>query len=235
MSAAPDVLLDTWERFASAPPVTRSIELLAALDGVDRSQVAARPLGEHNRRLLAAGARLDRAAGRMTGDCPSCGAEVEVELPLADMASGPDGDPTLEAGGVAAALAGTPISLRPVTPADLEAALAQPDRASARRAVLDRCVTGSETERPPDDVLIDALAELDDGATLQLDVGCPSCDGRWEAEVDAGLLAWTALDRAARELLRQIEVLADRYGWTESEVLRLGPRRRSFYLEGALA
>jgi hypothetical protein len=42
---------------------------------------------------------------------------------------------------------------------------------------------------------------------------------------------WTELRAHARRLLREVDVLARAYGWTEPDVLALDERRRAAYLE----
>jgi hypothetical protein len=52
-----------------------------------------------------------------------------------------------------------------------------------------------------------------------------------DAALDPGALLWDDVQAYARGVLGQVHSLARAYGWTESEVLSLSPRRRAAYLE----
>ena len=62
-------------------------------------------------------------------------------------------------------------------------------------------------------------------------VACPACGTEFVVDLDVAGFVWAELRGRARELLRDVHVLARAYGWTESEVLALGERRRAAYLE----
>ena len=48
--------------------------------------------------------------------------------------------------------------------------------------------------------------------------------------MDVGSFVWAELHAHGRRVLREVDVLARAYGWTEAEVLALGERRRAAYL-----
>jgi hypothetical protein len=68
-------------------------------------------------------------------------------------------------------------------------------------------------------------------ARIELALTCPSCDQVWSSLFDIASFLWTEVDAWARRTLRDVHTLARAYGWRESEVLALGPRRRQAYLE----
>jgi hypothetical protein len=49
--------------------------------------------------------------------------------------------------------------------------------------------------------------------------------------LDPGEFLWSKVNLQAHRLLQDVHLLARAYGWTESDVLRLGPGRRQAYLE----
>ena len=68
-------------------------------------------------------------------------------------------------------------------------------------------------------------------AEVLVDLVCPACEKRFVADLDLGAFVWADLSAQARRLIREVDVLARTYGWTEPEVLALGEGRRAVYLE----
>lgn len=227
--------LDLWERAQPLGAIERAIELAAAAEPVAaRDDVAALPLGRRDARLLAlrdasAGASLDA-----TARCPSCGEDIEFSPAAAQL---------LEAAPAAAA----PIECdefvvrwRAPDSRDALAAAAAIDAAAAHRILLERCVLAAAgpsgevdaSELPPAvrDALEAAIAAADPLAEILIDLACPACGEAFVADLDVAGFVWAELDAGARELLRDVDVLARAYGWTEPEVLALSDRRRAVYL-----
>ena len=77
-------------------------------------------------------------------------------------------------------------------------------------------------------------AELDRRAGVSasaVTLACPDCGHGWDMELDIAAFTWREIELLAGSLLRHVDVLARRYGWSEQEILRLSPARRRFYLE----
>ena len=80
-----------------------------------------------------------------------------------------------------------------------------------------------------------ALASEESAGDLQLDFTCEACGHAWQDAFDIGGYLWREVDARARRLMRDVDVLARAYGWTESEVLALSDARRAAYVELATA
>lgn len=241
-SASPDAaLLDAWERSLGRPPAERPLVLLdaAAGGGARAPAVADLPLGQRDRRLLELRLRLFGPRFELRSDCPSCGEALELSLDgdelLAHQQPAAVGTETeVECGGLAA-------RLRPVTGGDLVLAAAAADAAAAERLLLAACVV--EARRDGQAVTLDelddgerqalaaALADLDPGAEVRLDVACPACGTDRREIFDVAAVVTAEVDGLARRLLREVATLARGYGWREADVLALSPRRRRAYLE----
>ena len=75
------------------------------------------------------------------------------------------------------------------------------------------------------------MAEADPHAGIELALSCPGCGHHWLAPFDIAQFVWSEVDAWARRTLYDVHVLAGAYGWRESDVLALSPRRRQLYLE----
>ena len=75
-----------------------------------------------------------------------------------------------------------------------------------------------------------AMADGDRLAEVLVDVACPECGVSFVADLDPIGFVWAGVESQARRTLRQVDVLARAYGWTEREILALSPARRSAYL-----
>lgn len=222
-------LLALWEHGAARHALDRSA-LLAAAARPDwpTDTVVDRPLGAVNASLL----RL-RAASfgpRIDGhvDCPQCGQRMSFALDTRMLLQGAAGGD-----GPASDTAVAGLRVRAPSLRDLAAVAAEADAARAARALLARCTLAGDASRLDEQALASvdaALEQLDPQADLALALQCPDCGHAGSAQLDPGTLLWDALEARAQALLAEVHHLASAYGWTEEQVLALGPARRARYL-----
>ena len=225
-------ILALWEAGRDCHPIDRGLLALAeALPGVD---VASRPVGWRNLALL----RLRQATFgpqlAACADCPTCGAAMAFDLDVATLlesVSAPperaSAEPMFDAHGAAWRLPSSRDQAQAAVAADSDAALA---------LLLRAC----RVDAPPDADLpqgaalddIEARMEaLDPAANIELSLRCADCAHAWTVALDADACVWDDISLCARGLLRDVHRLARAYGWTEPQVLALGPARRAAYLE----
>lgn len=238
----PGDLLDAWERGLGRPPVEQALILLAAAcpeDGPDA--LATLPVGVRDGRLLDLRERLFGSELEMVAACPACGQAVEMEARVGDLrvtheAGRNDGREDVVTDGYR-------VAFRLADSRDL---LALAARAGAggdpRRDLLARCVTagyGPDGAALPAGALPEAvvaavarrMAEADPQAQIDLALACPACGHTWTAPFDIVRFLLHELHGWAKRLLRDVHTLAAAYGWSEAEILALGPPRRRIYLE----
>lgn len=233
-------LLRLWETGSAQHPLDRALTILAAAEpGQGRLDLARLPVGWRDARLLAV---HERAFGRRLAAraaCPACAERVEMALDTRDLlASQPEDDlrePLL------VACDGYEVRCRPPDSFDLAAIVGERDVVEARRRLLARCVvsaTRTGEPMPPEELpetIVAAVAERiaahDPLAVIELALACPACGHEWRMLFDIGAFLWSRIEAAARRLLHQVHALARAYGWSETEILALGPVRRQAYLE----
>lgn len=212
-------VLAAWETGAARRPLDRALAVLwaAGAGGPDPAGLA---LTERDRRLLAIRAGSFGPTLEAVAACPGCGAEMEMTLDARALAAAlPEGDD--DAAG---------ISIRPLTSRDL-AAVAGLDAAEAT-AALRRRLAGKEAPPGEVDRRIEAAAEA---AELRARIACAACGAEWTETLDVAEHVWAAVETAALRLLGEVAELAAAYGWSEAEILGLGPARRAAYLSRARA
>lgn len=226
-------LVEAWAEAQRAPAWQRPARLLAALGALPDDGAAPLPLGV----VGAAALRAARAAWpgplEAHAPCRACGEPLAVELPAeAILALAPDAGATAEV-----ACDGYRLTLRAPAAEDLAAVADAPDAEAAARRLLLRCTLAAEppllADPPP--ALLEAaeaaIEALDPLAALSLAVACPSCGTAQEPEADLGAWGLALLEARVRRLFGEVHRLASAYGWTEREILALGPARRRAYLE----
>lgn len=231
-------LLDAWEQGLSQPAYRRVLPLLAAVSpdsSID--MVATLTIGERDRSLLTLrewtfGAQLAGVA-----DCSECNERLEWLLSAADLYVEPQFEAARE---LSLDADGYCVDFRAPNISDLAAPAACGDIATAHRALLERCVLKArfnEQEIPasalPGEIVASIeqrIAEADPQADLKIDLRCPVCNGNWKATFDIESFFWSEINAWAQRTLWEVHLLAGAYGWCESDVLNLTPRRRQFYL-----
>jgi hypothetical protein len=241
-------ILDAWERGVDQAPARRALTVLEEL-----APTAAGPApdelsaGERDGALLATHVELFGPTLDAVGECPHCDEPVELAFDAGALwrhaiAARGDGDTPAP---IPIEVDGFRLRVRRLTAGDLVAAEDASDPGAARAVMLERCVLDAARGPAPvataelSEVAVGAVAEAlaaaDPGAGLTLGMSCPACDHRWEETLDVGAFVWREVEARAVGLLHQVDTLARAYGWTESDVLRLSPRRRVVYAELAEA
>jgi len=233
-----DAVVRIWEQGRREHAVDRALTMLAALTGRPRQELAAISVERRDIMLLDWRCRLFGSVLVGYTACPDCGCGVDVSLTAADLEE-PEEHFVVEVAGLSHAVR-LPNSL------DLLAIAGCENIEAARRMLIRRCLQDSPADSdsraaPADDADVDgkdlavaAEAELDRRAEVSAgmaELSCPDCGHGWTAELDVAAFAWREIEILAGRLLREVDVLARRYGWSEQEILGLSPGRRRFYLE----
>jgi hypothetical protein len=217
--------LDLWQAAEALAPVDRALALAAAAGDAAPDELARLPLGRRDARLVELHAAFAGPSLEATALCPSCGEPVEFALDV-EALLGSEGRPVepLLVGGVT-------IEWRPPDSRDAAAAAAAGDASAAERVLLSRCVTARSLPPEARAAVAEAMAAADPLAEVLADLACPECGAKFVADLDLAGFVWAELRARAERVLRDVDLLARAYGWTEPEVLALGERRREAYLE----
>ena len=216
-------LLGAWERSATLAPVEREDALLRLADpGLELSRL---PVGERDARLLELRELLFGTALDGVAECPRCGEQVEYGLETGALLAGRPEESTLEL-----VVSGRHLRVRLPTGADLAEAAAAGDLEAARAVLLERCLAGQSVVTPSEIVpeLSRRLAEVDRLADAHLALACPECRHEWTVVFEVGAWLWAELEAWAWRTLLDVHTLASAYGWSEAEILALGPRRELY-------
>ena len=233
LSAA--AMVSLWESVDGFHPIDRALALLDAVDDGADGELATLPVGRRDALLLELRRRTFGDRVRGFADCPSCAEPLELELSTAEL--------------IEATVAPLPspltmqewsVALRLPDSRDLAAAASVADPSAQRQLLIERCLHDPRhhgapiaTAALPADVIAaagDALEAADPLADLHLDLECPDCGHGWRASFDVEDFLWLELHGAVRRLLRQVHDLARHYGWRESDILAMSPKRRQAYL-----
>ena len=237
LSAA--ALVDAWERGASASPGRRGLLLLALAEpGTPPGELPGWSVGRRDAALLALHERAFGARLEGLATCAACGAALELELAVADIAVAAGAPPEP----LTLATSDFEVAFRPPRAGDVAEL---PDGGDAVRRLLEACVIkahvdGAEVvpaELPEDvvDALGAAMVQADPQADVELAVACPECAAQHMVPFDIVSFLWLQVEARALRALRDVATLASAFGWSEREVLALSPWRRAHYVELATA
>ena len=233
-----ETVIAVWERGrrASAPTQARLLTTLACPD-LDSAAIDALPIGRRDAALLNLREMTYGDTAMCFLACPACDEGLEHTVRLADIrvVAPEEGEgPWTWRGGP------WEVCFRLPTVADFEW-VAKADAHDVRRQLVQRLVVRAsrandhiESGGVPDDVVAELEREierLDPQADIRFGQACPTCQHRFEAPFDIAAFLWHEIDVDARRLLQAIDVIARSYGWSETEILRLGRSRRRTYLE----
>ncbi len=227
---APD-LLRLLEAGHGRGPLDRGLLLLEhASPRADLDSLWSMSLAERDRRLVALRRATFGSAMEVTTRCPECETALETPMDLRWLSELPAPDDPMtvhEHGGLRFRLPST---------LSLMKALSSPD--DPRRALL-RGTLETPDPKDLDDEQVDRLAPelaaaweaVDPMAEVRLDFRCVGCEATFQRVFDIAETFYAEVEAYGRRLLLDIHALASAYGWTEDEVLALGPVRRRLYVD----
>jgi len=230
---APGMLLTVWEAGRQQHELDRALTLLAAASpGITRAELASLSIGERDARLLQLRSLTLGSDAAAFAECPDCGEQIEFNIDTAAFAQ-----PAEIVEPAEVPINGSRVRFRQPNSRDLAAVTASRDAAEGMQRLLDACVIDIEPrDHPlPQDELLAAVGEAllrhDPRAESSLALSCPACGHAWETLFDVATFFWQELAAIARRLLREIDVIARAYGWSEEDILKLSLQRRQSYLE----
>ena len=238
MSLTSASLLTAWEAGAVEPAVDRAPSLLQSLGRLPPGTAVERlTVGQCDVALLALRRELFGDHLEAVATCPECAAELELDLSISVFERGllqVDPRPTTLSHD------GFRVEYRLPLNEDLSALVGR-EQADAAAELVRRCVLDASgpdgVERNPAelpaslcDAVLDAMADSDPGASLELTVSCV-CGHRWRDELDIRTMLWTDLTDWLGRTLAEVHHLAREYGWSEGEILSMPAWRRRWYLE----
>ena len=233
-------LLAAWEEGVTLQPAGQAV-LLLALVCPERAP-ADLSLGERDRRLLALREQLFGPRLRSLAACPGCGEQLELDFDVGDLRV-PAAQLPPAGGEVAVSEGEYRVRCRLPSSADLLAVSRSADEREARQSLLSRCVVGVEragveteaaaAELPAAVVgaVVEQMRRADPQADVQLALDCPACREGWSVAFDIASYLWAEVGDWAQRTLREVHALARAYGWSESDILSMGVRRRRWYME----
>lgn len=237
--------LQIWDWGQGQSPLRQALMILAtAYPQITPERLSQLPIGWRDAHLIALRGHTFGSQVQGAATCPQCSEALEFGLSLADITVMPPPDLHQDTGVYEFRHEGFWTRWRSPTSQDLLAIQSQPE-ATATQALLQRCLIEPQlgdaqiaATAVPEAIasqLLAAMAAADPQADVHLDLTCPACQHGWSAPFDIVTFFWKEIATQAQRLLQEIHLLASTYGWTESTVLALSPRRRQAYLEMILA
>lgn len=232
-------MLRVWERALGRSTPERALALLAAAcPEMSAEELSALSVGRRDRLLIALRERTFGPRLTSLAVCDSCGESLELSFDCSDISA--DGE-TRTPDELSVEAEGYEARFRLPNSGDLIAVARSGDADSARRSLLERCLTeaahdGSRVslEELPATVVeaVEAcMADADPQADVRLALDCPACGRNFLAAFDVVAYFWSEINAWAYRLLGEVHTLASAYGWREEEILALSPWRRRVYLE----
>jgi hypothetical protein len=231
---SPEKILAVWEAGRDQHEIDRALTLLAAATpGVNRAELASLTIGERDTRLLHLRAAHFGAAATGVSECPECATRIEFPVDTSAFTSRLRQTSNGET-------ADGRVPFRLPNSRDLAEVANATDAAEGLQRLIARCVTDTSVECGPQsrqlspnalDAIGHAMLQADPAAEITLALACPDCGARWQIPFDVADFFWQEIADQAKRLLREIDVLARTYGWSEREILDLPAQRRRTYLE----
>jgi len=226
--AAADVVR-LWPLSRQVGAARRVVAFLRRLDGEGALQYT---VGTRNRRLLALRRSLVPRPIEAQVACPGCGTDNEFVLPADAVTAAA---PVPAGARVRLEVDGRTHTFRLPVLADLTSDGDGPPVADLADLAARTCLDPPAPALTPDDVdrLAQAWDTLDPAGSVRIDLQCVGCRRTVAADADPAAFVASDLDLLVDRLLREVDLLAHRYGWSEQAILALPPARRDRYLQFA--
>ncbi len=229
-------LLEIWEQGRHYTLLGKCMLLLErASPGASLEALLQLPIGERDYKLLQLRRRLFGERLTNVAHCPQCEARLEWEMDARTLQVHTPSTPS-DTRTFHFEHEGDTVTFRLPNSEDVLEALSD-GNGSSEETVLQRCVQAEDPTGKPGKMseslrqaISRAMADKDPQADLQIDLACPDCGHAWSLSFDILPYLWEEVHDRALRTLRDVAVLAARFGWPEHEILSLSRYRRNLYL-----
>lgn len=221
-------LMHAWEFTQQASAWQRPAALLAALSGMPLDEALNLGVAQRDAALVAWRSAIFGKTWQAFAQCPACNTMLEYELPhLDDSTESTSSSQEL----LDVELRGHQWRVRLPNSRDIYEASLYPDRSTGRSILLRRMLLEEADIDADAGVAILAAASEAHHSLLTVTVQCCACPHAWMIVFDPGEFLWREVRAAARRILREIDLIARIYHWSEEQILALSDVRRREYLQ----
>ncbi len=230
-------LIQVWEWGQDKHTVDRALGLLSlAQPDLEFEQIAALSIGQRNTRLLLL--RQQTIGPTLNGyaECTHCREKLEFNVEVSALRLPEPQKLEFELN-----VQRYHLHCRLLTSRDLAAIVGYGDVEAVRQLLISCCVLQAyQQEQPVDEntlpeslipELANAIIAHDPQAEMRFELECPACGLQWSALFDIASFFWTELGDRVKRLLYDVHILAQAYGWSETDILRMSASRRQSYLD----
>jgi hypothetical protein len=232
-------LLKVWEEGNGKLAYERALLLLsAACPEQSPDELAKLSIGRRDAILLKVREQTFGPKLNCVTSCPACGDRLELDINISDILTP---FPELQDDNLHLTLDDYQVDFRIPCTVDLREASCCRDKGRMRTVLSQRCICCArhhnkeiEADELPVHVVEAVAAQVaahDPQADMQLSLSCPSCNHCWRALFDIVSFFWKEIHVRALQILKEVYILASKYGWRETDILAMSPMRRLIYLE----
>jgi hypothetical protein len=186
-------------------------QAIAVLEEAGIQDVGTLPISHGDRVLVALAQQVTGRAVELVARCPRCELLNAVSLAPDQLPATTPRFASLGPGGVREPTYGDLLDL-------------PTDSADAVAELVARCTVGEPLREPT----AADLELVDDTLSGPIDLACAECDQPISVDADVQQVALARLAECARELERDVHLLADAYGWSLAEIEALPDARRRY-------
>jgi hypothetical protein len=237
MRLLPTQILTIWEQGISQLSTQRAMIILStAMPTVNPQDLEELSLGNRNLKLLNIREALFGTKIDCLAHCHHCQEFLEFNLDSTLLKS--ETPPSSHE--FVCTIEETKYKLRLINCQDLAIAAQQPNVAEAERVLIERCILSIDDQEvvapqsPPKAVhekLAVVLQRHDPLAELLIHLTCPICNKNFQTALEIADFLWNEIATYAKQLLSEVHLLAQTYGWNEETIFALSRARRQYYLQ----
>ena len=211
-----------WEAGVCVHPLERAALLVSWIDGVSRETAAGMTIDQRDRELFKFCNYCFGPTIELMLVCEECGVESESAFAISDVLS--TAPVPCE---FSIVHSGRQLTCRHPNSHDLACAISADN---PRKTLLSSLVKEEEPDEAMLSMIEQHMAEHAGLADFSIANVCPDCGHVTETPFDILDFVWRRIRVEARRILRDIDVLAQAYGWTSSDILALSPQRRAAHI-----
>lgn len=232
-------LLTIWEFGLQHSVIETNLFLLTLVyPEYNLNQVLSFPIGERDARLMQVRKAHFGPVLQNVSECDSCGQIMEWENQIEDLLFHKISEKVLietvemehDEHHIRARL---PNSRDIIEVLNLNNIDQQEDRL-IQKCIVDSSFSNGEMKeaiRDFKDVLLQKMEEKDAQANIIMKLSCPECENDWNSTFDIMHYLWSEINEWGIQMMKDIYLLAQNFGWSEMAILQMSRFRRNLYLK----